>query len=98
MGAPVGYVVIDGDGNGTSGDAYRLQGNAVNRLYQLTADWSGDNGSTAFDLRLALGAMTYRAFRFPWRGNLLVTDSESLDFGVVGPGETATLPLSPETP
>jgi hypothetical protein len=40
---------IDGDGDGTEGDAYVLEGNATNLFYQLAAEWSGDEGVSVFD-------------------------------------------------
>ncbi|MFT7643456.1 MAG: hypothetical protein ACI9G1_005221, partial [Pirellulaceae bacterium] len=40
---------IDGDGNGTNGDEYSLEGNLTNKFYKLSADWSGDEGVSVFD-------------------------------------------------
>ena len=36
---------------------------------------------------------SYRAFRFPWRTSRFTVDQDSLDFGVVGTGAIATLPI-----
>ena len=40
---------VDGDGNGTGGDTFAVAGNATNRLYQLAAEWSGDEAISVFD-------------------------------------------------
>ena len=40
---------LDGDGNGTGGDNYLLQGDANNKFYQLEAEWNGDEGVSVFD-------------------------------------------------
>jgi hypothetical protein len=40
---------IDGDSNGTDGDAYVVDGDNVNRFYVLGAEWSGDFGVSVFD-------------------------------------------------
>jgi hypothetical protein len=56
------------------------------KVTELHAD-----GSTA--LELGFGApftWTYRAFRFPWRTRALATDAQSIDFGLVAVGETAS--------
>jgi hypothetical protein len=37
---------------------------------------------------------TYRAFRFPWRTNALLTSSQSLDFGRVVIGGSRTMPMT----
>jgi hypothetical protein len=40
---------LDGDGDGTGGDGYLIQGDAVNNFFQLEADWNGDGGGSVFD-------------------------------------------------
>ncbi|NLF73821.1 MAG: hypothetical protein GX575_32830, partial [Candidatus Anammoximicrobium sp.] len=35
---------LDGDGNGTGGDAYVLYGNATNKFLRFSADWNGSGG------------------------------------------------------
>jgi predicted nucleotidyltransferase len=62
---------------------------AVPHVTEIHAD-----GSTAYELEFAPNWHTYRAFRFPWRTNLMVTSAESLDFGGGDVGEVRSLPLS----
>ena len=52
------------------------------------------DGTTALEMELAFEVLTYRAYRFPWRSKLFMTDSESLVFGAVPVGDTGTLPLT----
>jgi hypothetical protein len=52
------------------------------------------DGTKAYELALAPRSFTYRAFRFPWRTNRMVTNTQSLDFGRVVGGGSLTLPLS----
>jgi hypothetical protein len=40
---------LDGNRDGTTGDAYLIQGNAANGLFQLSGDLNGDRGVTIFD-------------------------------------------------
>ena len=40
---------FDGNGDGTPGDGFVLTGNADNRFYAETAEWSGDFGVSVFD-------------------------------------------------
>ncbi|HEY6866946.1 MAG TPA: T9SS type A sorting domain-containing protein, partial [Candidatus Eisenbacteria bacterium] len=41
---------------------------------------------------------SYRAFRFPWRTTRFVTEPPALDFGAVGEGSPATLPVTVRNP
>jgi peptidoglycan/xylan/chitin deacetylase (PgdA/CDA1 family) len=49
------------------------------RLTDLRPD-----GTPALELGMGNGTWSYRAFRFPWRGERFVTDVTSLDFGRCG--------------
>jgi hypothetical protein len=40
--------LLDGDGNGTGGDPYVVEGNSTNKIFQLLAEWSGDIGVSVF--------------------------------------------------
>ncbi len=40
---------LDGDGDGTGGDAFVLTGKLTNRFFQLTGDWNADGGVSIFD-------------------------------------------------
>jgi len=40
---------LDGDGDGTGGDEYLLQGDSTNGFYQLSAEYNGDQGVSVFD-------------------------------------------------
>ena len=54
------------------------------------------NGSKALEIAFDDSEQvwwSYRAFRFPWRTTRFTFDQDSLDFGVIGPGDIATLPI-----
>jgi hypothetical protein len=53
------------------------------RFTDLHAD-----GSKALEIDFTPFTWSYRAFRFPWKTNLLVTNTDSLSFGVVNPGDS----------
>jgi hypothetical protein len=40
---------IDGNGDGTTGDAFVYEGDSGNRFYKLTSEFSGDEGVSVFD-------------------------------------------------
>jgi hypothetical protein len=40
---------LDGNGDGTGGDGYVLTGDRDNKIYQLEAEWNGDEGVSVFD-------------------------------------------------
>jgi hypothetical protein len=40
---------LDGNGDGTVGDGYVIEGNDTNKFYKLTSDFSGDAGVSVFD-------------------------------------------------
>ena len=40
---------IDGNGDGTRGDAFVHRGSEENAFYKFRADWNGDNGTSVFD-------------------------------------------------
>jgi hypothetical protein len=63
------------------------------KLTDLHAD-----GTKAFELGMVGGTWTYRAFRFPWRTNLFVTDETSLDFGEVLLGAPSSRSVSVRNP
>ncbi len=50
--------------------------------------------SIAFELGLPDTSESYRAFRFPWRTNLFVTNPDSVFFEAVPPGSTETLTVN----
>ena len=55
------------------------------------------DGSKAMELAFDNSSHTwwsYRAFRFPWKTNRFVADADSLEFGTVSVGSTATLLLT----
>jgi hypothetical protein len=49
------------------------------------------DGTIAFELSLSNSDLNYKAFRFPWRTNLFVTDPDSIFFESVSVGDSATL-------
>jgi len=49
--------------------------------------------SIAFYMTLADTLLNYRAFKFPWKTNLFVTDPETLYFGYVPAGDSLIKPL-----
>jgi len=44
-----GGVALDGDGDGTEGDAFLYTGDRDNKFYTLVSDWNGDQGVSVFD-------------------------------------------------
>jgi hypothetical protein len=62
-------------------------------LTELHAD-----GTKAFELGLAGGTWTYRAFRFPWRSNRFTADPSALDFQNVAIGDSASLAVTVRNP
>jgi hypothetical protein len=40
---------LDGNGDGTGGDSYVIEGNSNNKLFRMTFDYNGDNGTSVFD-------------------------------------------------
>lgn len=48
------------------------------------------NGDETLEFDLGAGVTSYRAFRFPWRTNLFTVDADSIDFGDVLLGTSAT--------
>jgi hypothetical protein len=63
------------------------------KLTDLHAD-----GTKAFELGMAGGTWTYRAFRFPWRTSRFVTDETALDFGAVRIGDPAQRTVTVRNP
>jgi hypothetical protein len=54
------------------------------------------DGSVAWEVQFwaaPVVSLTYRAYRFPWRGTAFTTDVDSLDFGGVTVGDSALKPL-----
>ena len=49
--------------------------------------------SIAFELSLPDTSKSYRAFRFPWKTNLFVTNPDSVFFSYVSPGESAIITI-----
>jgi len=49
------------------------------------------DGSIAFELSLSNSVLNYKAFRFPWKTNLFVTDPDSIFFESVPVGDSATI-------
>jgi len=49
------------------------------------------DGSIAFELSLSNSVLNYKAFRFPWKTNLFVTDPDSIFFDSVSVGDSATI-------
>jgi len=47
------------------------------------------DGTIAFELCLSNSIINYKAFRFPWKTNLFVTDPDSIFFGIVPVGDSA---------
>ncbi|MFT5523984.1 MAG: peroxidase, partial [Pirellulaceae bacterium] len=45
-------IPLDGNGDGTTGDGQTINGTPQNHFYQLTADWSGDEGVSVFDFTM----------------------------------------------
>lgn len=63
------YGFLDGDGNGTAGDDYVLQGNTANKLFRLFGDVDGNGIVNAFDLgrfRPSFGSSTGQAAYVDW--------------------------------
>jgi hypothetical protein len=60
---------LDGNADGTGGDAFAFSGNPQNRFYQLTGDWNGDGGVSIFD---------FPTFSY-WFGQSLPTAPEYVD-------------------
>ncbi len=52
------------------------------------------NGDISFYLTMPDTLFNYRAFKFPWKTNLFVTDPSSLNFGYVPPGDSSIQTLS----
>jgi hypothetical protein len=55
------------------------------------------DGTVAWEVDLwpaTTRSVSYRAFRYPWRGKVFTTDLDSLDFGLVAVGDSAVLPLA----
>ena len=52
------------------------------------------DGTVAFYLTMPDTLLNYRAFKFPWRTNLFVTNPDSLNFGYVAPGDSSVRMLS----
>jgi len=52
------------------------------------------NGTVSFYLTMIDTLLNYRAFKFPWKTNLFVTNPDSLDFGFVPPRHSNTRSLS----
>jgi hypothetical protein len=49
------------------------------------------DGTIAFELSLPNSFFNYKAFRFPWKTNLFVTDPDSIFFGSVPVGDSAVI-------
>ena len=49
------------------------------------------DGTIAFELCLSNSIINYKAFRFPWKTNLFVTDPDSIFFGIVPVGDSAMI-------
>ncbi len=52
------------------------------------------DGTVSFYLSMPDTLLNYRAFKFPWKTNLFVTNPDSLDFGFVPPRHSNTRSLS----
>ena len=60
---------LDGDGNGTGGDAFVFQGDGTNRFFVLATDWNGSGGVNILD---------FATFAY-WFGLLAPTAPEYVD-------------------
>ncbi|NNG26868.1 MAG: T9SS type A sorting domain-containing protein [Ignavibacteriaceae bacterium] len=49
------------------------------------------DGSISLDISLADSFFTYRAFKFPWRTNLFVTNRDSVSFSPVSVGDSSSI-------
>ncbi len=49
------------------------------------------DGTIAFELSLSNSVLNYKAFRFPWKTNLFVTDPDSIVFETVPVGDSTTI-------
>jgi len=63
------------------------------RLGPKATDLHAD-GTVSYEIGMDENTFTYRAFRFPWRSAVLVSDVETLDFGGVHVTESASMPVT----